>query len=201
MHDKDISFAANAAGYDNGFMGRLSRRFYALAVDNILLKDGASLLDVGCGTGALLEKLHMRATREHLRLDFFGIDYEPDMLAVAAERLTDTPLQLASASDMPYPDASFDIIVACMAYHHFSDKPRFAKEAHRILKSNGLLYIIDPLLPFVIRKPLNGLLKQVRVNGCFYTPEEISQQFCKHGFRTSRVCINGFAQLVELANN
>ena len=65
------------------------------------------------------------------------------MITVAKSKYPKMDFQLSRCEDMPFESQSFDILIACMAYHHFSDKEGFAKEAARVLKPNGVLYIAD----------------------------------------------------------
>ena len=82
--------------------------------------------------------------------------------------------------------------------HHFDNKRGFAKESARLLKPCGLLYIADPRFPLPLRKPLNGLLRLVRVVGEFNTPDEIAAEFSSSGFSHEGFAVDGFAQLVKL---
>jgi SAM-dependent methyltransferase len=83
-----------------------------------------------------------------------------------------------------------------MAYHHFPDKEAFEKEALRILKPGGLLYIADPNFPFPFRKAMNMLAQ--RFNGEFLSSDEISDRFGKYGFSTVSVSKHKYGQLVIL---
>ena len=85
-----------------------------------------------------------------------------------------------------------------MAYHHFSDKAGFAREAARVLKPGGVLYISDPKFPFLVRKGINGVARLFRVTGEFLTAREIADRFAEYGFVFSGAAYSGYAQVVKL---
>ena len=78
--------------------------------------------------------------------------------------------------------------------HH--DKEAFAREALRLLKPNGRLYIADPAFPHPIRKALNHMCRNI--NGEFLLSEEMRSRFEKQGFRYISVHKDRYAQLVIL---
>jgi ubiquinone/menaquinone biosynthesis C-methylase UbiE len=189
----EFSFKERASSYDDGFEGRASRRFYGLLLREVALSPGMAVLDVGCGTGAFLGSLSERCV-----LDCHGIDAEEEMVAVAQARRPAMRFTVARSEDIPYPDGSFDAIVACMAYHHFDDKDGFARESARLLVPGGMLYIADPRFPTVVRKAVNGMLRLVRVVGEFNSPDEIGGRFTAYGFTLVGSTFDGYAQVVKL---
>ena len=165
MEKRDFRFDKRADKYDDHFEGRLSRRFYELLYRFTDLKSGDKVLDVGCGTGTILKTFS-----EFENIEGHGIDVDPDM-----------DIRECSCEDTPYGDSYFDTLTACMAYHHFPDKDAFAREALRLLKPNGRLYIADPAFPHPIRKALNHMCRNI--NGEFLSSEEMRSRFEKQGFR------------------
>ena len=191
MEKQDFKFDKRASKYDQGFEGKLSRRFYKLIYDNVILRSGDKVIDIGCGTGTILKTLSGME-----RIEGHGIDVEPEMLKVAKTKCSNMDIRECSCEDTPYEDNSFDVITACMAYHHFPDKDAFAKEALRILKPNGTLYIADPNFPLPIRKIINLLAKGF--NGEFMTSLEIAERFGRYGFVPVATFKDHYAQLVIL---
>ena len=175
MEKKDFKFANRAGKYDEKFEGRLSSVFYQLIYDNISLPDHAKVLDVGCGTGTVLKTLS-----ETHSIEGYGIDVEPKMLDVARKKCPQLDIRLCSCDSTPFADNTFDAVIACMAYHHFPDKEAFAREALRILKPGGMLYIADPNFPMIIRKIVNFLAQ--RFNGKFFSSKEFIERFKAVGF-------------------
>lgn len=101
---------------------------------------GMSILDVGCGTGSHLE-LYQR-----YQCDLYGIDLSPSMLAIARERLGDTAqLELGDATNMPYEDDKFDLVISMLSLHEMSARTRSGvlEETRRVLKPDGRILLID----------------------------------------------------------
>lgn len=193
MLKKDFKFDKRADKYDSEFEGKLSEKFYCLVTENVALSDGVSVLDVGCGTGTILKRLSQKCS-----IRGYGIDTEEKMIEQAVLKCPDMDIQLCSCEETPFNDKSFDIIVACMAYHHFSDKDKFAAEAARLLKSGGRLYIADPKFPFPVRKAVNAALSVHKIAGEFFTAEEIADNFAPFGFELIESKSDSFAQIVIL---
>ena len=190
---KDFSFAKRAASYDKGLAGRASRKFYNLILHEMELPSGAVVLDVGCGTGALLNRL-----ADEFGIIGYGIDMEENMITEAKKKCSSMSFQVSRCDYMPFDDQSFDAVIACMAYHHFDNKAGFASEAARVLKPGGLLYVADPRFPWVIRKALNGVLRAIRVVGEFFSPKEMEAYFATFGFGGAGMAYDGYAQIVVL---
>jgi len=115
--------------------------------------EGIAVLDVGCGTGAHLEHY------QNARCNVSGIDQSPSMLQVARDRLGErADLYLGDASNMPYPDKEFDLIIMSAVLHEMPRGVRSAviNEAKRTLKEEGRILLID-YNPGPIR-PLKGWL-------------------------------------------
>ena len=95
------------------------------------------ILEVGCGTGFWLGSFGDRHK-------VYGIDVSQAMLAKAKARHAD--LIRGTAEQLPFPDASFDLVHCVNAFHHFPQKEQFIREAARTLRPNGMLAIIgmDP---------------------------------------------------------
>ncbi len=191
--NKDFKFDKRASSYDEGFEGNLSKRFYNLLLNRIELKQGAAVLDVGCGTGTILKKLSERAN-----IKGYGIDIEENMIAEAKSKCPDMSISVSSCTQMPFENCQFDVVTACMAYHHFDDKSGFAEEAARVLKIGGYLYITDPNFPFIIRKILNLAFRIHKVTGYFGTSKEVASDFKEYGFELVDVGIDRYAQCIKL---
>ena len=65
----------------------------------------------------------------------------------ASRGLTNVRTLHAKAGDLPFPDASFDLVVCRLAAHHFDDMKGFAAEAYRVLMPGGTIGIVDTIAP------------------------------------------------------
>jgi ubiquinone/menaquinone biosynthesis C-methylase UbiE len=108
---------------------------------------GGDLLEVGCGTGLLLERL-ARVTRSAR-----GIDLSPGMLEKARDRGLD--VRQGSAVDLPYPDASFDVTCSFKVLAHIEDIERALSEMIRVTKPTGAV-----LAEFYNPLSLRGVVKR-----------------------------------------
>ena len=106
----------------------------------LTLRTTDRLLDVGCGTGVLLQRLAV--AYPHSRL--VGIDLVPEMLAVARRRLpSNVELCEGWAERLPFDDRQFDLVVSCNTFHYFR-RPRAAlAEFRRVLRPGGRITITD----------------------------------------------------------
>ena len=102
----------------------------------------ARLLDIGTGTGRVLELLAPRVAQG------LGVDASKAMLALARARLaradlTHCAVRLADMYRLPLPDAAFDIAVLQMVLHYAEDPAGVLAEAARVLRPNGRLLVTD----------------------------------------------------------
>lgn len=103
------------------------------------LGPGCEVLDVGCGVGGAACHL-ARVTGASIR----GLTPNPAQLALARENAArhsalQVGFDLGEASSLPYPDASFDVVLFFESACHFPDRARFFAEAWRVLKPGGRL--------------------------------------------------------------
>jgi ubiquinone/menaquinone biosynthesis C-methylase UbiE len=125
-----------------GFLGR-RRRVYDDLVVQSGAKPGDQLLDIGCGTGYFTRRAARAVTPSGHAI---GIDPSRPMIDYATRHAPATcTFQLASAQALPYPDASFDVVISSLAIHHLppDDRPAALDEAYRVLRPDGHLLIAD----------------------------------------------------------
>lgn len=191
--NKDFKFDKRASEYDDGFEGKLSKKFYKLLLNQVELNHGVKVLDVGCGTGTILKRMS-----DITDISGYGIDVEEKMINEAVTKCPEMNIFVSSCVKTPFENDKFDIITVCMAYHHFDDKKGFVKEMARIIKPNGCLYITDPRFPWIVRKPLNLALRIHKITGYFGTHNEISSAFNEYGFELVGVEVDKYAQCIKL---
>ncbi len=118
-----------------------------------------NLLDIGCGTGYLLSMARDIGFTVH------GVDPSSGMLEEAVKKYGFEKNQLiqAGAEKIPLPDASMDMITASGSLVYVTSIDRVAKEAARLLKTNGRLRIIDHADPIAPKwyTPFIALFSQI----------------------------------------
>ena len=98
-----------------------------------------SLLDVGCGTGFLMELL-IKQRPAH----YCGADMSDEMIRVAKEKRIDgAEFVVSSADKLPYPDETFDIVTCSQSFHHYPYPEKAMAEAFRVLRKGGLYILSD----------------------------------------------------------
>ncbi|SEH77383.1 Methyltransferase domain-containing protein [Mycolicibacterium rutilum] len=118
-------------------------RAYRTLIDQADLRDGLSVLEVGCGTGNLTVRARRAAA-----IRAVGCDPDPRALARAqgkARGLTDLTFDRGYAQDLPYGDGEFDRVLSSMMWHHLDDrvKTAAAQEFFRVLRPGGSLHLVD----------------------------------------------------------
>ena len=101
------------------------------------LGPGAAVLEVGCGTGQLTERL----ARSGFRLT--AIDIGPSMIAAARRRLAGAEVcfQVTSFEDLAAADAAFGLVISSAAFHWIDPEVAFSKSA-RLLRPGGWLALL-----------------------------------------------------------
>lgn len=130
------SFHRGAAQYDDlaGVQKRVISRFTALlAAGNLSPR---SILDVGCGTGMLLDSL--AGIFPHA--DLTGVDLAPAMCAATRERLGERAVVVAGdAEHLPFADSSFDLVVSTSTFQWLDSLEPALAECLRVLRPGGEL--------------------------------------------------------------
>ena len=109
-------------------------------LDRLEIASKERILDLGCGTGTLIEHL----LQMFPEAEVVGIDVSEEMLKVAKQKLSESvELKLGSADNLPFPNNSFDVIVSTSVFHYFRDPIRVLQEVKRVLKPYGRLVITD----------------------------------------------------------
>lgn len=101
---------------------------------------GEQVLDVGCGTGALLEALSRDAPQAKLS----GVDLSEEMLDMARARLPESvALRQGHAEALPFPEGVFDVVVSSNVFHFIRNPIAALEEMKRVLKPGGRVVITD----------------------------------------------------------
>jgi ubiquinone/menaquinone biosynthesis C-methylase UbiE len=143
--DRDVAaFGERAQRYDEGWLGQLHHQIADRTADLALTCVPAPrrILDVGCGTGYLLGRLAARVPQAQA---LGGIDAAPEMIAVASGAATDGRLRfvVGTAERLPWPAASFDLVVSTTSFDHWADQQAGLAECARVLAPGGCLVLAD----------------------------------------------------------
>jgi ubiquinone/menaquinone biosynthesis C-methylase UbiE len=109
------------------------------------IASGEDVLDVGCGTGTLAIAAAQAAPDVHVT----GLDADPAILELARKKAAGTGLEIgfdeAMSTALPYPDASFDLALSTLFFHHLPDdaKRETAAELVRVLRPGGRIVVGD----------------------------------------------------------
>lgn len=126
--------------FEDYFAPALFKPWAAKLLEDARIQDDERVLDLACATGTVARQvaaiLGPRGTVD-------GLDFSPAMLAVA--RSLPAPQSPAitwtegSASDLPYADGSFDVVLSQQGLQFFPERTKAAKEIHRVLRPGGRL--------------------------------------------------------------
>lgn len=139
MTDHNAQFTGSIPVAYDRYLGPLLFEPYA---DDLVARLGslpaAAVLELAAGTGILTARLRhaMPATAA-----LTATDLNEPMLSYARARLPDLGItwQLADAQDLPFPDASFDVVACQFGIMFVPDKARALREARRVLRPHGRL--------------------------------------------------------------
>ncbi len=112
-------------------------------LETIKLHPGEKALDIGCGPGFMVEEI-ARAVGPTGRVS--AIDINEGAIALARMRCaghSNVEFQSASATELPYPDSSFDAVVATQVYEYVQHLNAAFLELYRVLRPGGRTVIMD----------------------------------------------------------
>lgn len=153
---------------------------------------GESVLDVGCGTGTLAVAAKERVGPAG---GVFGVDASPEMLRRAAAKArraaVNVSFENAAAEALPFPTATFDIVLSVAMLHHLPEetRKRCVVEIRRVLKPTGRLLAVDFAAFAQQKRTLFSHLHRPHGNA---TPNEVANMLAEVGFRTNQIGEVGF---------
>jgi ubiquinone/menaquinone biosynthesis C-methylase UbiE len=143
---ESAAYAVHAKIWSDGHISgdRLLRESYHDVLTEIAIEP-EQILDLGCSVG--MSTLALQAKYPQAKVT--GVDLSPYFLAVAQYRTKEKPTKInwlhAAAETTGLPDASYDLVSACLMFHELPQAASLAviREASRLLRPGGYLAIMD----------------------------------------------------------
>lgn len=145
LEKMDAFFDSRLQGYEEHQMTAIegAQAFYPFTAGLLPERAGASVLDLGCGTGLELSFYFQCNPLAEVT----GVDLAPGMLAALREKFPDRHLTLIQGSyfDVPLGESAYDAAVSVESLHHFTkaEKIPLYRRLHRALKRDGYFILTD----------------------------------------------------------
>ena len=135
-------FCGWASTYDAHWLNRfLFEPSHRMLLDELKPVSPGRILDVGCGTGELANRL------AHRGWQVVGLDLCEPMLHRARFKLNgyagSVRLTVADSEHVPFADGTFDVVTCANSFHHYPHQDAVVRELHRVLKPGGRLLLLD----------------------------------------------------------
>lgn len=153
-------------------------------INQMDIKQNANFLDLGCGTGWAVCHIAQKLKYEG---NFVGVDISEGMLNKARKKTNgykNVSFIKLSTDELPFENESFDFVICTNSFHHYPNPQKTILEINRILKTNGLVYILDVtndnflsnLLDYYFRKTEKEHMR-------FYNSKEYIKMFFSVGLK------------------
>lgn len=196
--------------YDQGIyiltLGKLDK-VYARLTSRI--KKGQTILDLGCGTGALT----LRAAQKGAKVK--GIDINAQMLEIAQKQvIKKNLLQNINLCEMGVAELeteksdSYDMVMSGLCFSELSEDELIftLKEVKRILKPGGFLHVADEVRPKnILKRILNGIVKfplviitSIITQTTIHSIENLPEKIKESGLLIESVRLNNMENFIEV---
>ena len=180
----------------------------------LLPRKNCRILDIGCGTGKILEMLRPFG-------DVSGADTSIAALEFCRKRGVDNLYHLTREVCLPFIDSSFDFVTAFDVLEHVDDDRRMIREIRRVCNPSGKLLITVPAFMFLwsphddavqhrrryTKKQLQELLKleglrvlQASYTNFFLFPIAVAVRWFRTAFHGKRASSEFFIQIPDIVN-
>ena len=152
---------------------------------------GASVADLGCGSGAFTRLLAERG------FVVTGVDLSPKLIALARQRYPDITFEESDIESLHFKDGSFDAVMLSGVIHHLPDPVQCVQEVYRILHPGGTFFAFDPnrINPFMYlyrdRSSPFYSSKGVTLNERPVIAGVVRKAFAEAGFNTCTAYLGG----------
>ena len=150
-------------------------------IKNLDLKENLKILDAGCGTGILIEKL----LKLNPNVIVLGVDISKEMLIRAKQRLIGYKNVKLLKKDIENLELreKFDLIISNSSIHYLDNLDKVIINFKSLLNENGELILVDWCMDSILFKILNFYWK-LRINGFkrIYTVKQIKEILDRNGF-------------------
>ena len=143
------------------------------------LTPGADVLEIGTGTGGMLHALLQRGVRAR------GVEINPALIAESKKWYGDLPVHAVSGVMLPFPDASFDVVLSFDVFEHIRDSDAHLREVSRVLRPHGRYLVQTPSKwPNTVFETIRWKsLTRWRGDHCaLHTPAQLRRRLEAHGF-------------------
>jgi len=140
---------------------------------------GADVLEIGTGTGGMLHALLERGLRAR------GVEINAALIAQSRQWFGDLPVEPVSGVQLPFADASFDLVLSFDVFEHIRDSDAHLREVSRVLRPGGRYLVQTP------SKWPNTLFETIRWKSftrwrddhcALHTPGQLLRRLEAHGF-------------------
>lgn len=142
IDNKEKFFNGWAPFYDCLFTTVIYQAIHQRLLEYVVLQENAEVLDLGCGTGRLLDRL---AAREPT-LRGIGVDFSKEMLRQARKR-TQYKERLIfiqeNAASLSFANEQFAAVFCTLSFLHYPNPQQVLNEVSRVLSPGGRFYLVD----------------------------------------------------------
>jgi len=128
-------WSAEARNWAN-LIERFHAPLYKSVFDRVGVNRGTRLLDVGCGAGLAAQ------LAKELGAQVTGIDAAPALIEIARERVPDGDFRVGDMEELPYTEASFDVVTGFNSFPHAAKPVVALKEAKRVTRLGGQVVMV-----------------------------------------------------------
>lgn len=186
-----------ALSYDWLFPSVFYQAIHKRLGEYVQLPNSAHVLDLGCGTGRLLDRL----ANQFPDLQGTGVDFSTQMLAQARRRNRHHPRLIfvqGNAEALPFATEQFDAVFNTFSFLHYPHPETVFAEVSRVLRPGGNFYLVDPVPG---RWQSSQAIATVSGKIAFYSPtarEQLGQSVglkcLKHQYLLSTVVLSLFVK-------
>jgi ubiquinone/menaquinone biosynthesis C-methylase UbiE len=147
-----------------------------------LLSPSVRVLEIGSGRGGMLHLLRSRG------YDVLGVDISAERIAEAQRRFQDLPIEQTNGTVLPFPDASFDVVLSFDVFEHIADTDAHLEEVRRVLRPGGWYLLQTP------NKWTNAVFETIRwrsftrwkADHCsLHTKKQLRRRLTRHRFHVA----------------